>query len=276
MNLGKEVSNSTKYRRYPAIRVFIIDLHKGQWLTEEKMLATRYGKLKNVRICGIITNKNEIIEDNSENSFISRTSMGNARLSFQIDDGTGRLWTTLWGVESDEYSTLKFGTTVDLVGNVRSYKNKVSITVKFIRSIKDPNYELNNTLEILRKRKFDPKFEIEKVTPKTFDEFDFESKNENLMESVNENIENEGKKSQILLPDINTEEQSLNSDPFKGLDLMDEIVKYIQEKDQGDGVSVQDIAKNFSITTEKLRNIIDQLSQDVKLYKTHPGHYSSY
>jgi len=280
MNLDKTNSDAQKYKKFPAKRVYIGDLHEGQWLSDENILASRYGKLKTVRICGTVTQKKEDTKEIVEESFISNNSNDNTRIFFQIDDGTGRLNCTLWGVQFEDYSNIVHGSIVDLVGNTRSYQDKINLNIKFIRKIENPNDEIHHNLEVLKKRKLEPTFEIEKITPTSFKDFDFESKNENvnedLAESIIQEIENNEKDKRGNNSETSEEKSKPNSDLFKGLDQMDEIVVYIQENDKGDGVSIEDVAKIFSINMDEVKKIIDQLCQDVKIYKVHPGFYSSY
>ena len=72
-----------------------------------------------------------------------------------------------------------------------------------------------------------------------------------------------------------TPNQSSNS-VFNELDMKDLIVKFIQDVDQGDGVALTVIAEKFQTPKEKLKEILDDLCQDIQLYKSQPGHYSSY
>ena len=280
MNFNKDNSDAQRYKRFPAKRVYIGDLHEGQWLSDENILASRYGKLKTVRICGTVTKKKEDTKEIVEESFISNNLNDNTRIFFQIDDGTGRLNCTIWGVEFEDYSNITYGSLVDIVGNTRSYKDKINLNIKFIRKIENPNDEIYHSLEVLRRRKLEPTFEIEKITPTSFKDFDFESKNddenENFAETILKEIENNENNERRNNSENSKEQRKTNSDLFKGIDQMDEIVVYIQENDKGDGVSIEDVAKIFSINMDEMKKIIDQLCQDVKIYKVHPGFYSSY
>ena len=152
MNLDKTNSDAQKYKRFPAKRVYIGDLHEGQWLSEENILASRYGKLKTVRICGTVTHKKEDTKEIVEESFISNNLNDNTRIFFQIDDGTGRLNCTIWGVQFDDYSNITYGSIVELVGNTRSYKDKINLNIKFIRKIENPNDEIYHNLEVLKRK----------------------------------------------------------------------------------------------------------------------------
>ena len=138
MNVNKANTDAQRYKRNPAKRVLIRDLHEGQWLSDENILASRYGKIKTVRNCGTITFKKEAKKENVEESFISNSSNDNTRISFQIDDGTGRLNCTLWGIQFEDYSNITYGTLVDIVGNTRSYQNNINLNLKFIRKQKLP------------------------------------------------------------------------------------------------------------------------------------------
>ncbi len=280
MNFNKTNTDAQRYKTYPAKRVYIGDLHEGQWLPDEKILASRYGKLKTVRICGTVTKKKEDTKEVAEESFISDNLIDNKKIFFQIDDGTGRLNCTIWGIQFEDYSNITYGSLVDLVGNTKFYRNEANLNIKFIRKIENPNYEIYHILEVLKRRKIEPTFEIEKITPINFNDFDFESKNkdedENLADSILKEIENNEKNDRRKNIEESVEKNEPNSDLFKGLDQMDDIVVYIQENDKGDGVSIEDVAKKFSINMDEIKKIIDQLCQDVKIYKVHPGFYSSY
>ncbi|MHA1766704.1 MAG: hypothetical protein ACTSWX_06800 [Promethearchaeota archaeon] len=278
--MNNSISDSQKYRRFPAKRVFIKDLHEGQWLSDDKKVASRYGNLKTVRVCGTVTKKYEKSVEENKDSIISENIAENTRIFFQIDDGTGRLNGTIWGVNLEDYSDINYGTLVEMVGNTRWFKDQVNLTLKFIRKIRNPNYELYHILEVLRKRKFEPKYEIKKETSLNYEEFDFESDNNeesaDLEEYLSNEIEDNDKiENDNVLNQLDDKKNS-NSEIFKGLDQIDEIINYIRENDKGNGVSFEDIAKKFSINSDELKLIIDQLCQDVNIYKVNPGHYSLY
>ena len=268
--------SNTKFKRHPAKRSFIGDLIEGQWNDEEKILSTRYGNLKRVRLCGTLINKKEVVEQNSEDSFLAESFESNSRLSFQIDDGTGQLWGTLWGIEPNEYDHLIKGDLIDFVGIVRFYKSNVAVTAEFVRKVKDPNKVIYHSLEVLRKRKLDQNFEISKSTQNDFTDFDFNPKEEKVIPTIQEYEPQTISPTKIKSNDNQSIVNSSKSDAFDGLDQNDQIVDYILNHDSGDGVSIKQIADQFSITPVDLQVILEQLSQDVRIYKSQPGHYSSY
>ena len=63
---------------------------------------------------------------------------------------------------------------------------------------------------------------------------------------------------------------------FDEIDLKDQIIQFFQDTDQGDGVALTAIAEKFGTPKDQLKEILDDLCQDIQLYKSQPGHYSSY
>ena len=135
-------SNTTFQARLPLKRVFIEDIDQGQWDVAEKMLSSRYGPIKRARICGILYNKREIVEEGTEEDFLAESVSTKSRIEFYIDDGTGRLKGTVWGAAPEDYFHLKKGDTVDVIGLLREpYRNLPQMIVEIIRSVKNPNFE---------------------------------------------------------------------------------------------------------------------------------------
>ena len=160
---------TNNYKRLPAIRTFIADLLDGQWLEQEKWLSTRYGNLKRVRFSGTVITKKEV----GDTDELEATQNSNSRISFQIDDGTGRIWGTIWGTNPADYQNIQVSSLVEVVGKPRTYKTKVNLTIEIIRTIdENPNLELYHIAEVLRKRKLEPTFEIVRTSPEVFDNFD--------------------------------------------------------------------------------------------------------
>lgn len=277
---------TNKFIRHPTKRVLIEDLFNGNWNDTEKMMATRYGNIKRARIMGTILDKREIIEENPSESFISDNATSRSRVSFLIDDGTGRVYATLWGARPEDYKHFIKGNLVELGGVVRVYKNRPTLTFDFINKIENVNFEIYNLLQILQKRKINPPI----TKTNKVDSFEMESKNnfdipkksmdeETYMEQIeqsnvnNSSISSEMKNTSPINPKPTKQE---NSSAFKDLDLPQQIIHYIEANDSGDGTSIKDIGQALSIDESKLKNLIEQLCQDVKVYKVKPGHYSAY
>ena len=142
MTFDNKMQSNNQFKRYPAVRVFVEDLKGGVWNEEEKNLMTRYGKLKRIRLCGVAIRRREKLEEpQEEDSFLEGAAQTNSRLSFLVDDGTGQLWATFWGVNPSEYAELVEGSLIDIIGKVRLYQENPQVTLEIARMVKDPNYE---------------------------------------------------------------------------------------------------------------------------------------
>ena len=267
--------DAIKYKRQPAIRTFISDLIDGQWLEQEKLLSTRYGKLKRVRLTGTVVTKKEVFQENEE-SILEETQHSNSRITYHIDDGTGRIWGTIWGTNPEDYQDIQVSSLVEVIGTLRTYQTRVNLTIEIIRTIdNNPNLEMYHIAEVLRKRKLDPTFEIVQTSPQVFEDFDFETDQE-FTEKLEPSPESP---KQPLKSHSNGDSSTFKKDPsqvFQDLDRNDQIIQFITKQDDGDGVSIQKIMKQFPIEKEELKEKLDQLCQDVKIYKCQPKHYSAY
>jgi RPA family protein len=303
MNLDNSSNNSQpKFIRSPSRLVFIEDLINGLWNDTDKLMMTRYGNIKRSRIIGTIIDKREVIDDAQNESFIADTEKSRSRISFLIDDGTGRVWATLWGADPKDFEKYQKGDLILLVGLIRSYRNQPTISFDFIVKIVNPNVEINFRLEILRRRKFEPKFEFEQNKNIEFSDFDLNfSKDQNPSKNndsnqefelnypeindidyinqiqekkVNDQINIENKPKSKRKEQIST--KTPNSPDLTENNLTQQILDYITQNDQGDGVSIKNISKDLNIQDSQLKKIVEKLNQDVKIYKTSPGNYSVY
>ena len=270
-----------QFKRLPFKRILTEDLADAIWDDNEKLALTRYGKLKRIRVCGVVVNKREIIEQKPEDSIVAENNTTNSRASFNVDDGTGSIWATYWGIQKDQVAHITKGSLVDVVGLLRSYRNNFQLTVEMIRVLEDPNVELLHVASVLKTRKTQPRVHVEKSEPKIFDDFDFDTVTEKKMGQTDVIDEMEH------LESVSTQERvsSVKPEPLKSVekttilnnqDVSEQICQYIQENDQGDGVSIQEISEKCQIDLESLKRKLDQLLQDVRIYKVQPGFYSSY
>jgi RPA family protein len=286
-------SDSSLSSRLPTVRVLIEDLYNGIWNENERIYNTRYGPVKRVRIIGTLIEKKDVIDKPSEDFFNAETS--NSRISLRLDDGTGQIYGTLWGVRPEEYSHLKSGMTLFVLGSVRSYKNHPSLTIDYVQHLSNPNLETQHLLEILRKRKFEPQIKIDrqKETNNRFESFnDFLTEESDSSNNGSNNQENKEKikpKNKYeaveddFLTDIQNYEMNANNIvqekpklAFNKLDQESNILNFISENDQGDGVSKKDISEKLQIDEKDLQIILDQMLQDIKIYKARPGYFSLY
>ncbi len=290
MSQNSASNNTKRYTRFPFVRVFIKDLNEGNWNFEENMLESRYGKLKRVRICGTIINKREVIEESQDDSFLVEDSGPNSRISYHIDDGTDRLWATIWNVDVERYEHLKTGTLVDIVGIVRIYNNRIQVTLDYIRAIDDPNIETYHRIEVLKKRKLEPSHEVSKQDRNSTGDFDFDlpdddfdfEDSDDFLDEDDDFFEDESFDNEISSEDIeeiSSKDDNVAINEVQDLDksdLGDQIRNYIRDNDKDDGISREKLIQKFSIDADLLDEILEKLLQDVEIYKTKPNHFSAY
>lgn len=291
MSIENLSEGGSRFQKNPALHVFIKDLDEGQWIDEEKMVSTRYGRVKRVRVCGTIIYRKDSINENQEDSFLDDSFGQNSRISFQIDDGTGRIWVTIFGIEIEDYKFIQKGILIEVVGKTRQYRNKISLVGEFAKKLSDPNWETYHMLKILTRRKLKPKYKIEKIETPSFSDFDFES---NILQDstpsnldpieISDEIDMQtiGKATNPIYNDEKIEEFSSknesfsSNDPFEKLNILDKIVEYIKDNDNDDGVAITEIQSALNLDLTALKTHLNQLSQDIRIYKTSDGHYSAY
>jgi RPA family protein len=333
----------TGFKRSPMKRLFVEDILAGEWQETEKAALTRYGSIKRCRIVGTVVNQRDVIKEDTEGSFITERPGSNRRLVYQIDDGTGNIWATQWGVAIEDPHDIKTGMMVDCVGTIRFYRKYPGITVEYIRKINDPNIELYHMAEVIKKRLFEPTFQVIKQAPTDLDYgSSFPSEVSQEMESIVGKSSQKKKKSSqksktkarekegdLLQPlekvkvskamkkidneeiQSNEKEDSFSSDDseldfqemLKELekdsnsisesneniesssrvpiiesspDVLERIIQIIAQNDTGDGVSIQKIAQELQLSLDQLKPLLEQLTQDIKIFKTQPGYYSVY
>jgi RPA family protein len=290
-------ANAAKFNRAPAIRVLIKDLEEGDWNDTEKVLVSRYGKLKRVRFIGTVIEKREVLDDNQSESFLSNETKSKSRVTFLIDDGTGRIWATQWGALPEDFVHIKKGELVEICGIIRYYKSHPTLSFEFIKNLNNPNFEAYHILTILNTRKSKPRYEFTKSAQEdTFSDFgfpknkrqssnkessvldDLESEESNYDASKSEKISTENKKAELNPNKIKviSDSKPNNKDILKQLDTTQQILDFIESNDNGDGASLKEMAQSLGIEESILKKQMDQLCQDIKIYKVKPGYYSSY
>lgn len=140
--------NETKtYKRYPAVRCWIHHILEGNYSDEDKSLYTIFGSVKRVRIIATIIEKREFL--NTEN--VEEGNASEARVEFDLDDGTGVIRATLWRVDPKDYESFKKGDLVDTIGLIRSWKDFLSISPEIIKKVQNPNKMLLRDAQIIKR-----------------------------------------------------------------------------------------------------------------------------
>jgi hypothetical protein len=141
------MNETDTYKRYPAVRCWIHHILSGNYSEEDKSLYTIFGPIKRVRIIATIIDKREFLS--SEGS--EGENGTDARVEFDLDDGTGLIRATLWGVNPEKYEQFKKGDFVDTIGLIRSWKDFLYISPEIINKVQNPNKALLMDLEIIKR-----------------------------------------------------------------------------------------------------------------------------
>lgn len=267
-----------KFIRTPSQRCRIADLVKGLYNEDEKTISTVFGPIRRARlVCHLIYKKITSNQSDDSTSMIKSTDENAERLSFLIDDGSGKLWITLWNTKSSFYQNIDRGDLIHTVGTVKK-KNDGGVIFypDFIAKITDPNIELLHELEMIKFIKNNGK-----------SAFNEDVSYQNPMEE-DENIENMiqlQEKEEIIdkTPTITNEFDEFEDlddfgelDDFDQSELEDAIITTIENNDDGDGVSVGRIVKKLGISEDLVIDLLKKLSLNTKVYTTNSGKYKIY
>ncbi len=236
-----------------AINIFIEHILEGKYLSEEKVLLTKLGKIKKVKIIATIVDKKEFISETKDEKNPSADSeISNSRIAFDLDDGSGLIRGNIWRADPEKYSDYNKGDIVLVVGGINQYKEFISISLDIIRKIEDPNYILWFRAEVLKKFKQGKWSEIPEVVEPTSNIDEISSSFE-----VNELFEGDS--------GSNTN------------DLKEKVFKIIESHTvNGKGIRFEKIKTNFKVSDEELRTIIRDLEMESKIYKAEEDTYQSY
>ncbi|MBN2150203.1 MAG: OB-fold nucleic acid binding domain-containing protein [Candidatus Lokiarchaeota archaeon] len=112
-----------------------------------KELATIYGKVKRVQVVAMV------IDHQYTPASQGGDSGTKSRLRLTLDDGTGIMAATWFGIGEDEASSYETGDMVVAIVRAGEYKNEISFSVDGIRKLTDLSVELHHRAMILRQLK---------------------------------------------------------------------------------------------------------------------------
>jgi len=248
------MSETQKFERFPAIRLWIKNILQGSYSNEDNSFFTIFGKTKRVRIVATIVEKREILnpQPTSNEMTIDEDGDSNIRLEFDLDDGTGLIRAILWRANPDLYKDFEKGTIVDVVGLLRRWKEYTSISPEIIRKIKEPNFILLRNAEIVKKIKSGEIYRIPTHSKEESEKGDFSN--------------------EIDIDDLFEGEQEYENDDIKGKVY---ILIADQSKD-GEGISFQKLLKMMNIPEEDLRKYLKDLEMESKIYQSEENIYQSF
>jgi RPA family protein len=237
------MNETQTYTRYPAVRCWIKHLLESKYIDEDKSHFTIFGKVKRVRLIATILEKREIINNESSEGSEFDEDSSNMRIEFDLEDGTGLIRATLWRADPEDYADFKKGDLIDITGLPRNWKGYVSISPEIINKVKDPNFTLLLDAEILKRIKLGDIQKIPEYESDQIDEIPDEFDIDDLFEEENSFEEEDENKLQIL-----------------------NIIK--EKSSDGEGVSFNEIKSLLDIPEKDLRDYLQTLEMESKIYES--------
>jgi RPA family protein len=222
--------------RSPGQLCLIEDLLEGRYNREDHTLQTRYGVARRVRVMGTVLEKN--IYDADANP----SDDGNAsqtRVTFQLDDGTGRIWATCWGIDPADYEEITPGILVDAFARLRDYRDSIILVPEIIRAVDDPNFETLRWLAIVKKRRTTPRQEIGAAAAIPAGE----SPVDRLYENAGTN------------------------------ELEMQVLQVLQTEGQGGGLPIGTISARVGVPDAEAKAVLERLSREFLAYESTAGHW---
>ena len=197
--------------RMTAVRASVADIIKGKYGDDNgpRVISPFGVELRRVVLVGYIRNQ----------------YMGQGNFaSITIDDGSETIRGKLWGTEASSLETVKLNSFVMVVGKVREYQDEIYIAPEIVRELDDPNYMTTHMLERYRAM-----LTLSGVTypdSASLETDDFGSEQSSLEEST-----------------------STSSTPKKSsvTGLSKQILQFIEQHANPEGVSIQDIVSFFEV-----------------------------
>ncbi|MBD3352664.1 MAG: hypothetical protein GF364_14350 [Candidatus Lokiarchaeota archaeon] len=257
-----------KYKRTPSKRCRIIDLINGPYDESDKSISTIFGNVRRARIYADLIYKKGEEQQESDESMIKSTSGSTNKLNFLIDDGTGKLWINLWGVNPEHYRDIEPGCLIHVVGTVKKKNtNDVIFYTDFITRIDNPNFQTLHELKMVEYIKDHGKEKVDTQASQS------RSINEDDVDEFITSQEKAELQEQEPKIDENIDDFDLDPSDFDELELEDIVIETIKHNDVGDGVSLNDIIKKTNISKDVVEDIIKRLILNTKVYSTKNDNY---
>jgi len=135
-----------KFQVFPSPPARIKDVVGGVFDATNKELETIYGKVKRVLLVAVIIAKKYTPAGQSDGEKPKKSL-----LNLTLDDGTGIIQGTWFGVDEDTVDEYDIGDSVMLTARIGAYENKINIIIDGIKKISNLNDELHHRAQILKK-----------------------------------------------------------------------------------------------------------------------------
>jgi len=241
-------------RRYPSIPVKINYILEGSYIDNDgfgSMLVTKFG-MPITRVHIIATVTNIYITDDKKYAFIV------------LDDGSGNIRSKVFQ-DVSVFEKIKVGQLVDFIGRIREYNDERYLVPEIVRVVEDPNMitlrvlEIANTLKIWIDKFKDLKTDIEKSSD---------------ISVITEKFRMSDDEVKAIINFINGNIKSKEEEEIEEVDtatLKEELLKKIEEMDDGDGVDYSDILKAMDFPEQTIEKILDELLAEGSCYEPRAG-----
>jgi hypothetical protein len=257
------MSNIQNYQFFPAVQCWIKQLQEGMYNEQDKTLFTIFGIIKRVKLTATLIEKEEFIsrKDSSDDGITQDTNI-NYRLI--LDDGTGIIYAIKWGIESKLFRALKKGDIINIVGKIRSWNNRIQVSIESLNVIDNPNYILLRDAKIIKKMKEEPLHDIPiENGNKSLGDDSLNTEEEFLFNNISDDI------------DIDTLFETTQPSELNA--LKEKIFSIIEEFSQkGNGITLSELRSKLTITEEKLRIYIKDLEMESRIYQSEENLYQSF
>jgi hypothetical protein len=162
-------------------------------------------------------------------------------------------------VNVENYGSLNIGASVDVLGRVGFYSEKVQINnITFIKLIENPNYVLLREAEVIKKIKAGNLHEIPGETDTSS-----ELEEDSFFDDISSDIKVENLFSETESPRVDKAKEEVFSIIFE----------YSQD---GNGISLEELQQRTNLSENKLRTFINDLVMESRIYPTEENIYQSY
>ncbi|NVM36553.1 MAG: hypothetical protein HWN81_13230 [Candidatus Lokiarchaeota archaeon] len=242
------------YKRNPAVQCWIKHIIEGQYNENEKFFYTIFGHVKRIRIIGTIINKREqIIEAIDMDMGLEENLNSNIRLDFDLDDSTGMIRATIRNINPEKFNAFNKGDIVEVMGRISKYGEYISLWIEIMRKVDEPNLILLRNAEIINKIKYG---EIQEIPEKI--NLDVGSKDFSEEIDVKTLFEKDGEVSE--------------HDEIK-----EKVYLVVEEySTRGNGINFETLKQEIEIPESKLRNIINDLILESRIYESDNDNFEAF
>jgi RPA family protein len=180
-----------------------------------------------------------------------------------IDDGTETIRAKFFQ-DLSMYKKVEEGQLVRIIGKIREYEGEIYINPEIVKSVDDPNYLALHLSDIVRslkqtKENRERLDELKKENPDNYGEM--------LADEIGED------KARALLRFESSGEETEKEQKEKSSDgeLKKEVLGIIDELDEGEGASYQDIIDEIDAEEKKIDEVINDLLTEGTCFEPRPG-----